>query len=213
MAAGEYVSVSSQSDSEGADIGRERRELSENRGDEQQELARIYIERGLDGALATQVAEQLMARDALGAHAATNWGYPRRPERGRPRRLSPLAQRSRSAQPSATGRHCNSRRNDGSSGHDRVPALSRPPRRCRRQNGRFQYVEGGYPCSFWGALAMAVTAGIGPSSARWSNISKAHTDYPNIEAKPESRKQRYFKEPRKMMELSRVRLSPSQASP
>jgi uncharacterized membrane protein YuzA (DUF378 family) len=46
---------------------------------------------------------------------------------------------------------------------------------------------------------------LGPSSARWSNISKAHTDYPNIEAKPESRKQRYFKEPRKMMEtLSRA---------
>ena len=98
MAAGEYVSVSSQSDSEGADIGRERRELSENRGDEQQELARIYIERGLDGALATQVAEQLMARDALGAHARDELGYPRRPERGRSRRLSPLAQRSGSAQ-------------------------------------------------------------------------------------------------------------------
>jgi uncharacterized membrane protein YuzA (DUF378 family) len=46
---------------------------------------------------------------------------------------------------------------------------------------------------------------LGPSSARWSNLSKAHTDYPNIEAKPESRKQRYFKEPRKMMEtLSRA---------
>ena len=74
MAAGEYVSVSSQSDSERADIGRERRELSENRGDEQQELARIYIERGLDGALATQVAEQLMARDALGAHARDELG-------------------------------------------------------------------------------------------------------------------------------------------
>jgi hypothetical protein len=46
---------------------------------------------------------------------------------------------------------------------------------------------------------------LGPSSARWSNLSKAHTDYPNIEAGPESRKQRYFKEPRKMMEtLSRA---------
>ena len=69
MAAGEYVSVSSQSDSERADIGRERRELSENRGGEQQELAGIYIERGLDSALALQVAERLMAHDALEAHA------------------------------------------------------------------------------------------------------------------------------------------------
>ncbi len=74
MAAGEYVSVSSQSDSERADIGRERRELRDNRGDEKQELAEIYIERGLDGALAMQVAEQLMAHDALGAHARDELG-------------------------------------------------------------------------------------------------------------------------------------------
>ena len=98
MAAGEYVSVSSQSDSERADIGRERRELSENRGDEQQELAKIYIERGLDGALAMQVADRLMAHDALGAHAGEELGYPRRRERALSRGLSRLAQRSRSAQ-------------------------------------------------------------------------------------------------------------------
>jgi VIT1/CCC1 family predicted Fe2+/Mn2+ transporter len=74
MAAGEYVSVSSQSDSEQADLGRERKELSEDRDGELRELAGIYVKRGLDRALALQVAEQLMARDALGAHARDELG-------------------------------------------------------------------------------------------------------------------------------------------
>ena len=74
MAAGEYVSVSSQFDSEQADIGREKRELGENRRGEQRELASIYIERGLDNDLATRVAEQLMAHDALEAHARDELG-------------------------------------------------------------------------------------------------------------------------------------------
>jgi VIT1/CCC1 family predicted Fe2+/Mn2+ transporter len=74
MAAGEYVSVSSQSDSEQADLGRERRELSADREGELQELAGIYVKRGLDRSLAMQVAEQLMARDALAAHARDELG-------------------------------------------------------------------------------------------------------------------------------------------
>lgn len=74
MAAGEYVSVSSQSDSEHADITRERRELAENRESELRELAGIYIRRGLDKTLALQVAEQLMDHDALGAHARDELG-------------------------------------------------------------------------------------------------------------------------------------------
>ena len=74
MAAGEYVSVSSQSDSERADLGRERQELKENREGELKELAGIYVKRGLDTALALQVAEQLMARDALGVHARDELG-------------------------------------------------------------------------------------------------------------------------------------------
>jgi VIT1/CCC1 family predicted Fe2+/Mn2+ transporter len=74
MAAGEYVSVSSQSDSEHADIGRERQELSDNPDGELKELVGIYVERGLDKTLARQVAEQLMARDALGAHARDELG-------------------------------------------------------------------------------------------------------------------------------------------
>jgi VIT1/CCC1 family predicted Fe2+/Mn2+ transporter len=74
MAAGEYVSVHSQADTEKADLNRERAELkTDNRG-EHEELAEIYVERGLDPALAKQVASQLMAHDALGAHARDELG-------------------------------------------------------------------------------------------------------------------------------------------
>ncbi|MGA8819270.1 MAG: VIT family protein [Xanthobacteraceae bacterium] len=69
MAAGEYVSVSSQSDTEQADLARERKELSENPAFELDELTDIYVKRGVDQAVARQVAEQLMAKDALTAHA------------------------------------------------------------------------------------------------------------------------------------------------
>jgi VIT1/CCC1 family predicted Fe2+/Mn2+ transporter len=69
MAAGEYVSVSSQADTERADLDRERRELEADVDAERRELAGIYMKRGLDKQLAAQVAEQLMAHDALGAHA------------------------------------------------------------------------------------------------------------------------------------------------
>jgi VIT1/CCC1 family predicted Fe2+/Mn2+ transporter len=74
MAAGEYVSVSSQSDTERADLARERKELSENVGFEQEELAQIYVKRGLEPTLARQVAQQLMAKDALAAHARDELG-------------------------------------------------------------------------------------------------------------------------------------------
>jgi vacuolar iron transporter family protein len=74
MAAGEYVSVSSQSDTERAELARERKELSESPGFELDELAEIYVERGVDQALARQVAQQLMAKDALSAHARDELG-------------------------------------------------------------------------------------------------------------------------------------------
>ena len=74
MAAGEFVSVSSQSDSESADLARERKELKENPQGETAELAAIYVARGLDQELATRVAKQLMAKDALGAHARDELG-------------------------------------------------------------------------------------------------------------------------------------------
>lgn len=77
MAAGEYVSVSSQSDTEHADLARERQELASQPNFERKELAQIYMERGLDQALARQVADQLMVRDALQRMRATNLACPR----------------------------------------------------------------------------------------------------------------------------------------
>ncbi|MGE0225846.1 MAG: VIT family protein [Acetobacteraceae bacterium] len=74
MAAGEYVSVSSQSDTEHADLARERAELASNPHLEREELAQIYAERGVEIGLARQVAGQLMAQDALGAHARDELG-------------------------------------------------------------------------------------------------------------------------------------------
>lgn len=74
MAAGEYVSVSSQSDAEQADLARERRELEDDLEHEREELAAIYRGRGLDTDLARQVALQLMEHDALGAHARDELG-------------------------------------------------------------------------------------------------------------------------------------------
>jgi VIT1/CCC1 family predicted Fe2+/Mn2+ transporter len=74
MAAGEYVSVSSQADTEKADLERERRELATDREFERRELAAIYVKRGLEASLAQRVADQLMAHDALAAHARDELG-------------------------------------------------------------------------------------------------------------------------------------------
>jgi VIT1/CCC1 family predicted Fe2+/Mn2+ transporter len=74
MAAGEYVSVHSQADTESADLKIERVELKTDNKGEHKELAAIYVGRGLDPALAKQVAQQLMAHDALGAHASDELG-------------------------------------------------------------------------------------------------------------------------------------------
>jgi VIT1/CCC1 family predicted Fe2+/Mn2+ transporter len=74
MAAGEYVSVHSQADTEDADLSRERAELEADPAAEHRELSAIYVSRGLDPALAQQVAQQLMKHDALGAHARDELG-------------------------------------------------------------------------------------------------------------------------------------------
>lgn len=74
MAAGEYVSVSSQADTEKADLARERKELAEYPDFEKAELAAIYVKRGVDQNLADRVAQQLMAKDALAAHAHDELG-------------------------------------------------------------------------------------------------------------------------------------------
>ena len=74
MAAGEYVSVSTQADTEKADLAREREELAMNVDFERAELAQIYVQRGLDSELATKLAQQLMAHDAIGSHARDELG-------------------------------------------------------------------------------------------------------------------------------------------
>jgi len=74
MAAGEYISVSSQADTEESDLAREREELATDDASERAELAGFYVSRGLDLPLARQVADQLMAHDALGAHARDELG-------------------------------------------------------------------------------------------------------------------------------------------
>lgn len=74
MAAGEYVSVQSQADMEEADLALERTELLSDPAGEHKELARLYVERGVNSALARQVADQLMAHDAIGAHAREELG-------------------------------------------------------------------------------------------------------------------------------------------
>ena len=74
MAAGEYVSVSSQADAERADLDKERKELAANPEHEHAELTAIYVKRGLDAALASSVATQLMQHDAIGAHARDELG-------------------------------------------------------------------------------------------------------------------------------------------
>jgi VIT1/CCC1 family predicted Fe2+/Mn2+ transporter len=74
MAAGEFVSVSSQADTEQADLARERKELTDQPEFERRELAAIYVARGLTAELAAEVAEQLMAHDALGAHSRDELG-------------------------------------------------------------------------------------------------------------------------------------------
>ncbi len=74
MAAGEYVSVSSQADTEGADMAREAKELASDPEGEKDELAQIYVKRGVEAGLAQQVATQLMAKDALGAHSRDELG-------------------------------------------------------------------------------------------------------------------------------------------
>jgi VIT1/CCC1 family predicted Fe2+/Mn2+ transporter len=74
MAAGEYVSVSSQADTEQADLAKERRELDEQPGAELDELTQIYVQRGVDPDLARRVAQQMTAKDALAAHARDELG-------------------------------------------------------------------------------------------------------------------------------------------
>jgi vacuolar iron transporter family protein len=162
MAAGEYVSVSSQSDTEQADLARERKELSENPGFELDERADIYVKRDVDQDLARQVAQQLMAKDALTAHARDELGISESTT-PRPRAsytdIGPVVF-CRCGHALARGRRI-------------APGCACPPRircvfglsrfsRCDRcESRRCKRSTRHGPRNILGALAMALTAGIG----------------------------------------------------
>jgi VIT1/CCC1 family predicted Fe2+/Mn2+ transporter len=162
MAAGEYVSVKSQADAENADIERERLELEMDSKGEQRELAAIYVGRGLDPLLARAVAEQLMAHDALGAHARDELGI------SETLKAQPIQASLASAASFAAG----------ASAPLLVAALAPDAWRIglvtgaslvslvalgalAANAGGAKVAAGALRVTFWGALAMAVTAGVG----------------------------------------------------
>jgi VIT1/CCC1 family predicted Fe2+/Mn2+ transporter len=162
MAAGEYVSVRSQADSEKAAIDLERAELEADVPAERRELAAIYVGRGLDPALAKQVAEQLMAHDALGAHA--------RDELGISDTLSarPIQAALTSAASFAVGAALPLLSAALAPGRALIPVVSATSLVFLAILGGLAARVGGAPVqvgvvrvTFWGALAMALTAGVG----------------------------------------------------
>jgi VIT1/CCC1 family predicted Fe2+/Mn2+ transporter len=162
MAAGEYVSVSSQADTETADLARERTELAADEDHERAELASIYVGRGLDPLLAKQVAERLMAHDALRAHA--------RDELGISDNLSarPVQAAFASAGTFAVGAAMPLLIALLAPEPSLVPAVSGSSLACLAALGLLAARAGGSPVmrsalrvTFWGALAMALTAGVG----------------------------------------------------
>ena len=162
MAAGEYVSVYSQADTERADIARERAELAADSAAEHRELAAIYVGRGLDAALAQQVAVQLMAHDALGAHA--------RDELGISDTLSarPVQAALSSAASFAVGAALPLLVAAAAPEPFTIPAVGGASLLLLALLGGLAARAGGAPMAtaaarvaFWGALAMGVTAGVG----------------------------------------------------
>ena len=162
MAAGEYVSVRSQADSEQAALSLEREELEADDHGERRELTAIYVGRGLDPALAKQVADQLMAHDALGAHA--------RDELGISETLSarPIQAALTSAASFAVGAAMPLLAAAMVSGSSLIPVVSGSSLVFLALLGGLAARAGGAPVTtgamrvtFWGALAMALTAGVG----------------------------------------------------
>jgi VIT1/CCC1 family predicted Fe2+/Mn2+ transporter len=162
MAAGEYVSVYSQSDTERADLERERKELAPDPESEHKELAAIYVKRGLDPALAKQVVEQLMARDALGAHARDELGI------SETATARPIQAAIASAASFAVGAALPLLVAAMSSEARIIVVVAVSSLAFLALLGGVAARTGGAPMlpgvvrvTFWGALAMAVTAGIG----------------------------------------------------
>jgi VIT1/CCC1 family predicted Fe2+/Mn2+ transporter len=162
MAAGEYVSVHSQADTEKAELERERKELkTDNRG-EHKELAAIYVARGLDPALAKQVAEQLMTHDALGAHARDELGI------SETLRARPIQAALASAGSFAVGGAMPLLVTALFPAGALIPLVSATSLAflallggLAARAGGAGVIVGAIRVTFWGALAMALTAGVG----------------------------------------------------
>ena len=162
MAAGEYVSVSSQSDTEKADLGREKRELEEQPEFEREELVLIYESRGIDRATAVAVADQMMAHDALAAHARDELGM------SETTAARPLQAAVASALTFTAGAAAPLLVVPFVPMFALVPAVGVVSLVCLATLGALGARAGGAPLApsvlrvtFWGALAMTVTAGVG----------------------------------------------------
>jgi VIT1/CCC1 family predicted Fe2+/Mn2+ transporter len=162
MAAGEYVSVQSQADTEEADLNLERAELQADNKGEHKELSAIYVERGLEPALAKKVAEQLMAHDALAAHARDELGITEA------LRARPIQAASASAASFAVGAALPLLATVLAPASALIfivagaslvflAALGATAARI----GGARILIGAIRVTFWGAVAMAVTAGVG----------------------------------------------------
>jgi VIT1/CCC1 family predicted Fe2+/Mn2+ transporter len=162
MAAGEYVSVSSQADTEAADLARERRELAADDEYERQELAAIYVQRGLEPSFAREVADQLMAHDALAAHARDELGL------SEIHTARPIQAAWTSAVTFAVGAALPLILAWASPAAFMVPVVSGGSLLflallgvLAARTGGANPVIGALRVAFWGALAMAATAGVG----------------------------------------------------
>ncbi len=162
MAAGEYVSVHSQSDSEEAELQLERAELEEDDKGEHKELMAIYVARGLEPSLAKQVAEQLMAHDALGAHARDELGI------SETLRARPIQAAFASAASFAGGAAMPILVTAMAPAARLIPFVSITSLMflallggLAARAGGAKVLIGAVRVTFWGALAMALTAGVG----------------------------------------------------
>lgn len=162
MAAGEYVSVSSQSDTENADLALERASLEQNFETEKDELAIIYEGRGLESALAKQVAEQLMAHDALGAHARDEIGISEKVS------AQPVQAAFSSAGTFTVGAALPLMVAWAIPGGLLIPVVAASSLvflailgALAARTGGASIIIGAVRVTFWGALAMAITAGVG----------------------------------------------------
>ncbi len=162
MATGEYVSVSSQADTERSDLARERAELAEDPEAEHRELAAIYVGRGLDPRLASEVARQLAARDALAAHARDELGISER-LRARPIQAavaSGSAFATGAALPLVTAILAPAAHVAATVAALALPFLAGLGAIAARV-GHAGVAKGALRVTFWGAIAMALTAGVG----------------------------------------------------